>query len=223
MGASLCCSSSDSVEYQKYENNKNKMATKTASLRGAASISTKTNNIYDAPVQAAMERLQQLKINFLAVDFDCTMIDIHTGGRWQGTHEDILPHVRAFFPPLLEAALLNNVHVAVVTFSPQVNLVRHVLNHYLGNELSRKVPIRAGGHFSYTGSGMQEGKQAHMASAVEEIESSSDGDIEITKQTSLLIDDDVKNVRIAFRDGVRAILLNPDQSETVLEDIATLI
>lgn len=189
-----------------------------------AVLPSERKHSFNAQVAAAVERLRQLDINFLAVDFDCTMIDIHTGGRWQGTNDEILLHVRPFFPPLLEAALLNNIHVAVVTFSPQVHLVRHVLEHFLGSELSRKTPIRAGGQFSYNGSGVREGKQAHMASAVEEIEGScADGSLEITKQTSLLIDDDVKNVRIAFRDGVRAIWLNPDQSETVLEDISSLV
>jgi len=149
------------------------------------------------------------------------MIDIHTGGRWQGTHDEILNHVRPYFPPLLEAALRENIHVAIVTFSPQVDLVRSVLENYLGRDLSHKIPIRAGGQFSYQGGGMRDGKQAHMASAVEELEGS--GNVEITKQTSLLIDDDVKNVRTALRDGVRAIWLNPDRSEILLHDIARLV
>jgi len=149
------------------------------------------------------------------------MIDLHTGGRWQGTHDEILEHVRPYFPPLLNAALQNHIHVAVVTFSPQVELVRHVLESYLGHEQSRKIPIRAGGQFSYQGGGMRDGKQAHMASAVEELEGT--GGVEITKQTSLLIDDDVKNVRTALRDGVRAIWLNPAQSEILLHDIERLV
>jgi FMN phosphatase YigB (HAD superfamily) len=59
-----------------------------------------------------------------------------------------------------------------------------------------------------------------MASAVEELEGTG---VEITKATSLLIDDDGKNVRTALRDGVRAIWLNPDQSERLLSDIARLV
>ena len=155
------------------------------------------------------------------MDFDCTIIDIHTGGRWHGTTEELLGHVRPYFPPLLKAALNNNINVAVVTFSPQVQLVRDVLEHHLGHDLSHKIAIRAGGQFSYQGGGMRDGKQAHMASAVEELQV--DGNVEITKATSLLIDDDVKNIRTALRDGVRAIWLNPDQSEVLLSDIARLV
>lgn len=177
---------------------------------------------YAAPVAAAIKRLQELKINFLAVDFDCTLIDIHTGGRWQGSHDEILQHVRPYFPPFLDAALSNNIHVAVVTFSPQVELVRSVLEHYLGRKSSR-IPIRAGGQFSYQGQGVRDGKQAHMASAVEELELTEN--VHITKNTSLLIDDDVKNVRTALRDGVRAVWLNtsPNQAETLLQDISRLL
>jgi hypothetical protein len=67
---------------------------------------------------------------------------------------------------------------------------------------------------------MRDGKQAHMASAVEELETTG---VEITKATSLLIDDDGKNVRTALRDGVRAIWLNPDQPDRLLTDIARLV
>lgn len=152
------------------------------------------------------------------------MIDIHTGGRWQGSHEELLQHVRPYFPLLLQQSLKHDIHVAVVTFSPQVSLVRYVLDHYLGKRESHKIPVRAGGQFSYNGSGVRDGKQAHMASAVEELEGGmSDDGVEITKQSSLLIDDDVKNIRTALRDGVRAIWLNPDQSELLLEDIAKLV
>mmetsp|Transcript_24557 Transcript_24557/g.44409 ORF Transcript_24557/g.44409 Transcript_24557/m.44409 type:complete len:205 (+) Transcript_24557:82-696(+) len=175
---------------------------------------------YEASVDAAIQRLKELKINFLAVDFDCTILSIHTGGRWHGTHQELLQHVRPYFPPLLERALKERISVAIVTFSPQVDLVRSVLDSHLGHEASRKIPIRAGGQFSYNGGGMRDGKQAHMASAVEELETTG---VEITKATSLLIDDDGKNVRTALRDGVRAIWLNPDQPDQLLTDIARLV
>jgi hypothetical protein len=227
MGAILCCSFEKESETT--------MAT-TVQTQPAAQQ-------YEASVDAAIQRLKErkyindgayfllkhetlthsfiiVKINFLAVDFDCTILSIHTGGRWQGTHQELLQHVRPYFPPLLERALKERISVAIVTFSPQVDLVRSVLDSHLGHEASRKIPIRAGGQFSYNGGGMRDGKQAHMASAVEELETTG---VEITKATSLLIDDDGKNVRTALRDGVRAIWLNPDQPDRLLTDIARLV
>jgi FMN phosphatase YigB (HAD superfamily) len=69
--------------------------------------------------------------------------------------------------------------------------------------------------------GIRHGKQAHMASAVEELEGHHG--VEITKQTTLLIDDDVKNVQTALRDGVRAVWLNPRHSHVVLQEIFELV
>ena len=60
-----------------------------------------------------------------------------------------------------------------------------------------------------------------MASAVEELEGLHG--VEITKRTTLLIDDDVKNIRTALRDGVRAIWLNPRHSHVLLQDITKLV
>jgi hypothetical protein len=157
----------------------------------------------------------------LAIDFDQTMIDIHTGGRWTGTIEELATHVRPYFPDFLKAALRADIFVAIVTFSPQVDFIRGVLEQMLGRNLCHRIPIRAGGQFSYHGMGMRQGKQAHMASAVEELEGHHG--VEITKQTTLLIDDDFKNVQTALRDGVRAVWLNPRQSNVVLHDIFELV
>jgi hypothetical protein len=156
----------------------------------------------------------------LAIDFDQTMIDIHTGGRWTGSLEELVTHVRPYFPAFLKSALREDISVAIVTFSPQVDFIRALLEQILGREVSHKIPIRAGGQFLYQGVGIREGKQAHIASAVEELEGHG---VEITKQTTLLIDDDVKNIRTALQDGVRAIWLNPRLSHVLLEDITKLV
>lgn len=63
----------------------------------------------------------------LALDFDLTVIDIHTGGAWQGTAEELATHVRPLFKHLILAACEANMSVAIVTFSPQVPMIRAVL------------------------------------------------------------------------------------------------
>ena len=102
----------------------------------------------------------------------------------------------------------------------------------MGVEVAAKIPIRGGDRsWNYHGVGSLEGKQPHMASAVEELEqqqqqsSGGDGDqvVEITKSTTLLIDDDKRNVLTALKDGVRAIWFNPDQPHRMLRELSELL
>ena len=73
-----------------------------------------------ASCSAAVTHLLSSSINFLALDFDLTILSVHTGGAWPGTPEELSRHVRPVFYRLIEAALEANLAVAVVTFSPQV-------------------------------------------------------------------------------------------------------
>jgi hypothetical protein len=180
-------------------------------------------------IQSAISKLQELGINFLAIDFDQTILDIHTGGRWTGSLEELIPHVRPVFAQLIQAALLNNIHVAICTFTSQIKLVRGVLDYMVGIEAAQKIPIRGGDRsWQYKG-GSLEGKQPHMASAVEELETTrrelyyDTVLVEISKKTTLLIDDDSKNIRFALVDQTRAIWLNPKKPHLLLQDIIKLV
>lgn len=66
----------------------------------------RSNDGNAAAIQTAMNRIQEVSINFLAIDFDQTFIDIHTGGVWPGTLEEIISHVRPEFRDLLVRAYL---------------------------------------------------------------------------------------------------------------------
>jgi hypothetical protein len=66
---------------------------------------------------------------------------------------------------------------------------------------------------------MTAGKQPFMASAVEEILQKGSCNVDIQRCTTLLIDDDPDNIRIALNDGVRGILFNPKRSQCHLLDI----
>ncbi len=61
-------------------------------------------------------------INFLALDFDQTVIDIHTGGRFTGSSSELASHVRPIFSSLVNAAHEAGIKIAIVTFSPQGKL-----------------------------------------------------------------------------------------------------
>ena len=189
----------------------------------ATATTTTTTRQYSEAIASSIKRLKELGINFLALDFDQTILEIHTGGRWTSTLEELLPHVRPVFAQLMQAAVENEIQVAIVTYTGQIGLVRGVLDHTLGAQAATQIPIRGNDRsWRYEGDGSMDGKQPHMASAVEELESRFPG-VEITKATTLLIDDDAKNIRYALNDGTRAIWFNPRKPHHLLQNIMKLV
>ena len=79
-----------------------------------------------------VQKLLSLSIKLVAVDFDKTIINVHTGGNWQFTSKSLVSRVRPSFKQFF-AAMLNSsdLHVAVVTHSPQIPLIREVLEQAL--------------------------------------------------------------------------------------------
>jgi hypothetical protein len=147
----------------------------------------------------------------LQQDFDQTFITEHTGGRWRGTVDDLATKVRPFFKDLVPIALENGILVAIVTFSPQSDVISGVLQKHFP-ELEKHIPIRGNdGSWDYHGKGHKGGKQKHMASAAEEL--SQVNGVQITRDTTLLIDDDDANVRTALKHHVRAIRFHPENPD----------
>ncbi|KAL7479340.1 hypothetical protein ACHAW6_005074 [Cyclotella cf. meneghiniana] len=174
-------------------------------------------------ISAAVLKLVELKINFLAIDFDQTMINIHTGGRWKGTVAELVEHMRPLFLHLIPIASRHNIRVAVVTFSCQTDRIREVLEMSFP-ELAELIPIRGCDKtWRYEGSGMRMGKQQHIASVVEELMAKpAFGVVDIGKVTTLLIDDDPRNIRICLKDGVRAVWFNPLEPDRLPDNILLL-
>jgi len=66
-------------------------------------------------------------------------------------------------------------------------------------------------------------KQQHMASAAEELMSKPTlGVTDVRKNTTLLIDDDPRNIKKCLKDGTRAIWFNPLDPNRLLDDILLL-
>ena len=230
----------------------------------------------DLPIiEEVLAKIRSLGINFIAIDFDQTLIDTHTGGRYPGTVHDIISHVRPIFIELITAALQppppislqHTIHIAIVTYSKQPALIRSILEHLLDVDMASRIIIRGNDKsWSYEGNGMKDGKQSHMASAVEEIlhhhhiatehdtfinnppastenqtntiatqpvtvppvpsaaAITTNATLIITRETSLLIDDDTRNIRIALRNGTRAIWYNPNAlPQQLYHDFAQLV
>ena len=49
--------------------------------------------------------LKTCGINFIAVDFDQTLVECHTGGRWNGTVAELSAKIRPIFRSLIPRAL----------------------------------------------------------------------------------------------------------------------
>lgn len=166
-----------------------------------------------------VELLRDAGVNFLAVDFDLTLVDVHTGGQWQGSAGELGEHVRSTFRELLPLALEASINVAIVTFSPQTELIRAVICEAFGREAERRIVVRGqDGSWSYRGSGDHNGKQAHMASAAQEVMRRTG--CAVARKTTLLIDDDMQNVQAALDNYVPAVLCKPDRPQDLERDIA---
>lgn len=55
--------------------------------------------------RSVARRLSLVQVNFLALDFDLTILDIHTSGRWPGTPEQLTQRIRPFFQALIPVAV----------------------------------------------------------------------------------------------------------------------
>jgi hypothetical protein len=114
------------------------------------------------------------------------------------------------------------VHVVVVTFSSQVKLIREVLAAVFPSEISAGIVLRGSDRsWQYEGCGSNRGKQAHIASANEELNmmcgscstKARGGDASVTRASTLLIDDEMENVAAALESGTNAILYNYNDPE----------
>ena len=60
--------------------------------------------VLDERCERAARHIKRQNIQLLALDFDLTVIDQHTGGRWKGTPEELSKHLRPEIQCLLNSA-----------------------------------------------------------------------------------------------------------------------
>mmetsp|Transcript_18629 Transcript_18629/g.18721 ORF Transcript_18629/g.18721 Transcript_18629/m.18721 type:complete len:192 (+) Transcript_18629:233-808(+) len=168
-------------------------------------------------VDLIVQNLKLHNVNLLALDFDLTIINIHTGGRWAGTVPELCTKIRPFFRYLIPAAMNSDIFVAIVTFSPQTNAIREVLISSFP-EYAEKIPIRGNdGTWEYRGKGNTEGKQSYIASVVEELERIHN--IKFRRATTLLIDDDRDNIQHAIQSNTLAVHCDPKNPDRMINTL----
>ena len=217
--------------------------------------------------EGMMARIQQDGIQLVAFDFDKSILDIHTQGKWDQSAADLVPHVRPDMKCLIRNCRERGIHVAVATFSTQKDLIQEVLQEALGyshapslaegggpgGEEGSDATTNTNNNHPFTGPyipvyGREDkvddhtrGKQSQLILAMEgfnrqnnasnnnnnnnnhpvEAIQQKEGETEgaetpstpppmITPASTLLVDDDRTNVKIAQDDGYQTILFRPD-------------
>lgn len=191
--------------------------------------------------------LNERGINLLAIDFDMTILDCHTGGlaklRGFDGAADVATHVRPFFAALIASAPLHGLAVAVVTFSGEIELIRQVLQIAVGEEAAAKVLIcgadgswdrrqptaAAAKSLSHEGldwrtpAQLSQGKNPWLANVWEKLASQAEGqggERYCGPGRTVLIDDDINNIRAAREIGCSALWFNPTSGDGVGGDDA---
>ena len=70
-------------------------------------------------------------VRLLALDWDLTVLNTHTRGRWINSSVDLAAHVRPAMRNLILAAMEAQLPVSIVTFSTQNQLIQDTLQHAL--------------------------------------------------------------------------------------------
>ena len=151
-------------------------------------------------------------ISLIAVDFDRTIVDIHTGGRYKQKSSVLSARVRPFFANFLKEAQQMGLWVAIVTFSCQTTLIADSMSIALGGESNIKRCYLRGNDGSWSlppknnvapgwrRRDLTTGKLGHIYSVCHHIEQLSTKSISPTE--ILYIDDDLANVDIGRKAGI---------------------
>ena len=110
--------------------------TEKTSLPSSSSSQRITTSKYVAEQRAKARDIvlgiQRKNIKLIAIDFDNTFLSIHTSGYYQGTVDSLLEYIRTTFLYFIQeildsSAFSQTLHVCIVSFSSQEQLIRKLL------------------------------------------------------------------------------------------------
>jgi len=181
-------------------------------------VFTKTQAFYDHHVlekkqggfksqcTAAVRMMVKSNIHLLAIDFDMTILNIHTGGEWEGGAEKLQKHVRNEFKCLIQTSLERGIFVAVASFSKQEELILSVLKEFIPEHHYSRVSVKGGNNYPES-----TGKKRQMQLALEDFSKMSNDKAFVPNDAILLIDDDLYNVEQCAYEGHRCIHFDPEK------------
>ncbi|CAF1678422.1 unnamed protein product, partial [Adineta ricciae] len=164
----------------------------------------------------------QKNIKLIAIDFDSTFLSIHTGGFYQGTVDSLLEYIRStffyFVQELLDSSAFGHtLHVCIVSFSAQEQLIRKLLQLAFKTSKTDRIIIRCNTpEFVANMNDDFLGKEYHLSSVVTEL--STRRHKTIKPNEILLLDDDVHNILIAEEFGHRVLEIRDEISLDILKD-----
>jgi hypothetical protein len=171
----------------------------------------------ESRAKAFVRQLVEAGVKLLAIDFDLTMISMHTGGRWWGSAETLARSVRPVWKTIVPYAMSMGLEVCVATMSQQTHLVANVLRLSMGQWIdTTKIAVRGGekgrlvNEHGDLDTADVEGsrKQKHIKSVLQSRVAR--GDSALLVHQVMLIDDDALNIEEALEQGTRALLFSPD-------------
>lgn len=226
-----------------------------AALRRTQSVPLPVRTLSDRPLKQTPEQerferercrvlttaMARKGTKMLCLDWDLTVIGLHTESRWVGTAEQLSLWIRPVFRNFILAALHSKLRVAVVSFSGQTTHVHGAVRHAFGEDAFRS------GQFVVRCSDKQwetektqfealfpkashnnahKSKLHHICSAAAyfrsaDKENSNPQTQSIRPENIVLIDDDLENVTDAYEHGVHSFTMDtasPAKFLDLLED-----
>ena len=119
----------------------------------------------------------------IALDFDKTLIDIHTYNNWNSSIEELSKHIRPMFHNLIYIWANKGYNISIVTFSNQTHIIKEVLKLTFPNI---KIDVHGGLPDVIT-----DGKCGHIR--------------KLNNENVVLIDDCKSNIEIAKKNFINAI------------------
>ncbi|CAF1397808.1 unnamed protein product [Rotaria sordida] len=169
--------------------------------------------------------LQRKNIKLIAIDFDNTLLSIHTSGYYKGTAENLLEHIRStflyFIQEILDSpAFCQTLHLCIVSFSSQEQLIRKLLELAFKTSKTDRIIIRCNTPEFISNINEKNflGKEYHLSSVVTEIATKRNKTIKPNE--ILLLDDDIRNILIAEKFGHKVLEIRDHISLDILKDFA---
>jgi len=174
--------------------------------------------------------IKRQNVSLLAIDWDNTLLGIHTKSDWYGTAKELEMHIRPKFRKLVHIAHAEGIRISIVTFSEQLEMVREVLRIAFPRIESGPRPCIIRGNGSCDDWTVSEphpdipaelklvGKVPHMLSAMEALPAC----VPRIPQRVVLIDDDHHNITTAMEAKFHTFWMNPERPNTLWSSMKLL-
>ena len=164
-------------------------------------------------------------IRLICIDFDGTFISIHTKGKWDKSAIKLTDYIRPVFINLIRTAVKKGISIAIVSFSPQEEIIRECLNHYFQEYMDSIYIVTSNQKRNPKETFCKVNKDKlilkrkvpMILSLCNEIYKKTNK--MILPKNTLLIDDDPMNIKIANLSGFKTYLFNKYSEKKMLSDL----